>query len=633
MCGITGIYAFNEVGRFNLINLQRTIDQLAHRGPDAQGSFFDHKVGLGHRRLAVIDTSAKANQPMSDPEKRYVIIFNGEIYNYRELKNILENRFDIQFQTQSDTEVILHSYIHLKEKCLEKLNGFFAFAVYDINEQELFLARDRFGIKPLYYFRDDDKFLFASEMRSILGFGIEKSINFTSLLLYLQLNYIPAPFTILNGVQKLMPGHYIRIKGNKCEIKKYYHLPDPANGNTISESDARKEVKQLLEESVQKRLVSDVPLGVFLSGGIDSSLITAIASRFKTDLNTFSIGYTAEKYFDETRYAQQVSDHFGTNHHAFSLSRNDLYDHLHDILEHMDEPFADSSAIPVFILSKHTRKHVTVALSGDGADEIFSGYNKHFAFIQAQKRSLRNFVIRNSTPLWGILPKSRNNPIFNKFRQLDRYGRGLGKTESDRYWYWAMLMETHQAMKLIQINNYPFIHYEELNELKNNVTSGIAGKYKLNEILYADIQLVLPNDMLYKVDLMSMASGLEVRVPFLDHRLVEKAMLIPEKYKIKPHQAKILLRDILAEYIPGKLSQRSKHGFEVPLLNWFRKELKTTIQEEVLEPSFIREQGIFDVKATYELGKKLFSMNPGDSPAHIWALIVFQAWWKKYFNV
>jgi len=632
MCGIAGLYAFNEVGRFNLINLQHTIDQLAHRGPDAQGSFFDDRAGLGHRRLAVIDISEKANQPMFDAYKRYVIIYNGEIYNYKELKTLLENKYDVRFKTHSDTEVLLYLYMHLKEKCLEKLNGFFAFAVYDTFEQELFLARDRFGIKPLYYYQDEDKFLFASEMRSIIGFGIEKSINYNSLLLYLQLNYIPAPYTILNGVHKLMPGHCIRIKGSHFEVKNYYPLPDPAIGIPFSKPDAKEEIARLLEHAVRQRLISDVPLGVFLSGGIDSSLITAIASRYKTDLNTFSIGYSSEAYFDETKYAKKVAQHFGTHHHAFRLSRNDLYDHVNEILEHIDEPFADSSAIPVYILSKYTRKHVTVALSGDGADEIFSGYNKHLAFLRSRRKSFKNQVIRNVAPFLKLLPQSRNNPLFNAFRQLDRYGRGLRKTGPDRYWLWASLMDFQGAKNWIQRDNFERIQDEDLHHFKRDMTSGISDRFRINQILNADMRLVLPNDMLYKVDLMSMAYGLEVRVPFLDHRLVETALALPETFKISRQHQKIVLREILADYIPGKLAQRPKHGFEVPLLNWFRRELKVTIQQDLLDPAFVRDQGIFNAEAVTCLVKKLFSFNPGDSHAHIWALIVFQTWWKKYFT-
>jgi asparagine synthase (glutamine-hydrolysing) len=324
-------------------------------------------------------------------------------------------------------------------------------------------------------------------MRSILGFGIEKSIDYTSLLLYLQLNYIPAPFTILQRVQKLMPGHFILIKGDHVEINEYYQLPDPDQGSIISASDPGKEIKRILEESVNMRLVSDVPLGVFLSGGIDSSLITAIASRYRENLNTFSIGYSSESYFDETEYARQVADYNGTHHHSFRLSRNDLYDHLNDILDHIDEPFADSSAIPVYILSKLTRKQVTVALSGDGADEVFSGYNKHLAFLRSRGKSFKNLLIGNSRFFWKLFPQSRNNPLFNAFRQLDRYSRGLNETGPGRYWLWASLMEDRQAMRLILENNLTLEAGENINGFKRKMTSRISDVYTMNQILYTDM--------------------------------------------------------------------------------------------------------------------------------------------------
>jgi asparagine synthase (glutamine-hydrolysing) len=632
MCGITGIYAFNEAGRFNLINLQRTIDKLSHRGPDAQGSWFDDRVGLGHRRLSVIDLNEQANQPMFDEKKRYTITYNGEIYNFRELKTVLEKRHGVRFRTKSDTEVLLYSWIHLKEKCLEVINGFFAFAVYDAKEQELFLARDRFGIKPLYYYLDEDKFLFASEMRSILGFGIEKSLDYTSLMLYLQLNYIPHPYSILKNVCKLPPGHCIRIRDGKVDISKYYDLQDNIIKKPLSGIDLKNEIRRLLEDSVRYRMVADVPLGVFLSGGVDSSLITSIASRYKEDLNTFSIGYSAEDYFDETKYAGQVASHFKTNHHTFRLSPNDLLEHVQDVLAHIDEPFADSSAIPVYILSKFTRRHVTVALSGDGADEVFSGYNKHLAFLRSANDSFKNSLISSLFPLWKILPQSRNNQIANKLRQINRYARGLNETASERYWLWATLLDAGTARNMIDPEKQGFIDHESLSRFKQQITSGITARFDMNKILAADIRMVLPGDMLHKVDLMSMASGLEVRVPFLDHRLVETAMGLPQEYKISKNQQKIILRELLAEYVPGKLASRPKHGFEVPLLNWFRRELKQTIRQDLLSHDLVSAQGIFNPDAVSRLISRLFSPNPGDSHANIWALIVFQTWWKKYFN-
>ncbi|HEY0741396.1 MAG TPA: asparagine synthase (glutamine-hydrolyzing), partial [Chryseosolibacter sp.] len=362
MCGITGIMSFNLVGKFNKIHISAATRAIEKRGPDFQDVYADEWVGLGHRRLSIIDTSSVAHQPMWDESKRYCIIFNGEIFNYRELKQDLLNK-GVTFFSQSDTEVLLKLYIREKEACVPKLNGFFAFCIYDKAEQTLFVARDRFGIKPLLYQFDDNKFIFASEMKAILQYGIEKDIDHASLHTYLQLNYIPAPSTIFKNVKKLMPGHYINVRSNKIDIQKYYEVPYASGKplSTIGFDDAKEKLKSLLENSVQRRLVADVPLGAFLSGGIDSSVITALASKHKPDLHTFSIGFKDENFFDETEYARLVAKHFKTEHTVFSLTNDDLYAHVHDILNYIDEPFADSSAINVFILSKETRKHATVA--------------------------------------------------------------------------------------------------------------------------------------------------------------------------------------------------------------------------------------------------------------------------------
>jgi asparagine synthase (glutamine-hydrolysing) len=633
MCGITGIYAFNEAGRFHLINLQRAVDVLEHRGPDTQGTFIHDRTGLGHRRLSVIDTSPRGNQPMKDSTGRYTLVFNGEIYNYQELRKILEERHQVQFRSQSDTEVLLHAYIIYGEKCLQMLNGFFTFGIYDRSENELFIARDRFGIKPVYYYQDEDKFLFASELRSILAYGIQKSIKTDSLVMYLQLNYIPAPLSILNGVSKLLPGHSIRIRNKEISISKYYELEkEIIEPSTQNHSSIKEILLEKLEDSIKKRLVSDVPLGVFLSGGIDSSIITALASRHQENLRTFSIGYKNSKFFDEKKYALQVAKHFKTDHRVFDITNQDLLDHLPEILDHFDEPFADSSAIPVYLLSKLTKENVTVALSGDGADEIFSGYNKHMAFQKAKNRGFSNHLIKILQPFWKALPKSRNNFISNRFRQLDRYARGLKLTPDERYWLWASFLNEQEALSYFTTGFLKDYNGQKINEFKHLLTSPLKYDSSINKILMSDTRLVLPNDMLYKVDLMSMANGLEVRVPFLDHNLVEFAMTIPEKYKINSLEQKIILREVLKDLLPGKLHQRPKHGFEVPLLNWFRKDLKPLIKEDLLADHFIKEQGIFDIHSIGKLKKRLYSPNPGDAHANIWALIVFQSWWKKYLR-
>lgn len=634
MCGITGIYAKNLSGKMHMINLSNATEQIARRGPNARGVWMNDYVGLGHRRLSILDVSYNASQPMKDTSGRYTIVFNGEIYNFRELKKEFVDS-GIEFKSTSDTEVLLYAFIRYGAKCLDKLNGFFAFAIYDEQENSLFLARDRYGIKPLYYYVDEDKFLFASDMHSILAYGIDKELDTESLLTYLQLNYTPAPNTMIKAVKMLGPGNYARIKGHNIEINSYYKIAydqQEVNKNNNSYESQKKQIRHLLEESVKSRLVSDVPLGTFLSGGIDSSIISGIAKKHKDDLHTFSVGYKDEPFFDETHYANLVAKKFDTNHTVFSLTNDDLYEHLFEILDRMDQPFADSSAIPTYILSKRTKEHITVALSGDGADELFSGYNKHSAHLKAMNGGGVNSLLKAVGPLLKHVPKSRNGKISNKIRQAEKFGIGLNLNEKERYWRWASIASESQALQLLNDKTKGELIPEEYQSHKINLLGSIKTKNDFNELLLTDMQLVLPNDMLRKVDLMSMANGLEVRVPFLDHQLIDYVFQLPVSSKINAQLRKRILQDTFRDMLPAELYNRPKKGFEVPLLKWFRTSLSSLIKDDLLKDSFIEEQNIFDLAEIRRLKQKLFSINPGDTHATIWALIVFQWWWKKYFS-
>jgi len=618
MCGITGIFAFNLVGKFNKIHVTAATMALEKRGPDFQDIYIDEWVGLGHRRLSIIDTSNAGNQPMWDESGRYCIVFNGEIFNYRELRKTLMDQ-GVSFHSECDTEVLLKLYIKEKEQCLNKLNGFFAFCIYDKAEQTFFLARDRYGIKPLLYLFDEDKLIFASEMKSILHYGIEKDIDYVSLYTYLQLNYIPAPATIFSKVKKLLPGHYLKVSYQKIKDQSYYEIP-------------YNKLKELLEQSVQRRLVADVPLGAFLSGGIDSSVITALARKHKPDLHTFSIGFRDEKFFDETEYARLVAKHFNTDHTIFSLSNDDLYAHLHSILNYIDEPFADSSAIAVYILSKETRKHATVALTGDGADELLAGYNKHDAFLRSMYAGWKENLAKNFTPLFRLIPQSRNNVLSNKARQITRFGEGLKLSLPERYWRWAGFVDESDALEMFSDSVKPQVLIEAYTSRKGEILKHLSRTSNINDVLLTDTKLVLPNDMLTKVDMMSMANSLEVRVPFLDYEVVNFIFSLPDDYKINKSIRKRILQDAFRDVLPPQLYNRPKKGFEVPLLKWFRKEMKSMILNDLLEDNFIITQGIFNPEKIKTLKRKLFSSNPGDIHARIWGLIVFQNWWKKYVS-
>ena len=632
MCGITGVMAFNEIGRFSLINLQNATDALTKRGPDWGDTYLDFFVGLGHRRLSIIDTSENGNQPITDHTGRYTIVFNGEIYNFKNLREQLLAK-GISFRSQTDTEVLLYAYITWGKHCLDLLQGFFAFAIYDKAENSLFLARDRFGIKPLLYYIDEDRFLFASEMKSIIQYGIEKKLNLTALRNYLHLNYIPAPDTIFQNIYKLLPGHFLLVKNGKIELQTYYQIPKhwQEHPTTLRYTEQQKRFYELMSQAVEKRLVADVPLGAFLSGGVDSSVVVALASKFMPQLETFSIGYTDNPFFDETHYAEAVAKHFGTKHTTFKLSQKDIYEVLFDVLNYIDEPFADSSALPVFVLSKYVRRHLKVALSGDGADEMLGGYNKHWGEYRLRKGGLAVALVKNLLPLWQALPQSRNDTFSNKIRQLLRFAEGSRLSSQERYWLWAGFTKNNEVEELL----HPTLRKQNLQDFHQNKIKILAHLQNndleaLNEVFYTDMHLVLPNDMLTKVDLMSMANALEVRVPFLDHEVVNFVFSLPVSSKIDKNIRKRLVQDTFREVLPKEIYNRPKHGFEVPLLQWLRTELRSLIENDLLQDRFIEEQGIFDVEAIRKLKNQLFSKNPQDSHARIWGLLVFQYWWKKY---
>lgn len=630
MCGISGIYAFNENGKKYINQLPLSSQAIKRRGPDAEGFFYHQHVGLAHRRLSIIDTSAAANQPMFDASGRYVIIFNGEIFNYKELKK--EKLTGYRTITSSDTEILLQLYILYGTESLKWLKGFFSLAIYDKEEDELLIARDRFGKKSVLYYTDGDKFIFASEMKAMMAFDIPKTIDYTAIYQYFQLNYVPSPASVFKGVNKLSQGHYLTIKKGIVNIAQYYKIENKGDSK-LSYADAQKEFINLMDQSVQRRLIADVPLGAFLSGGIDSSAVVALASKHTTQLSTFSIGYKDEPFFDETKYANLVAKKCKTNHTVFSLTNNDFLLHLYEVLDYIDEPFADSSCLPTYILCKHTRDKVTVALSGDGGDEVFAGYNKHAAEYKMRQQSLLNSLVKNNDWLWKILPKSRNGKIANLVRQLHRFAEGGKLNVKDRYYRWCSISTPADAIKMFSPEIQQQIDVDTFHKRKDLITSYITNDIDFNQILEADMNGVLVSNMLFKVDMMSMANSLEVRSPFLDADVVDFAFTLPAAYKIDNNLKKKIVQDAFREELPNELYNRPKKGFEIPLLNWFRNELKSLITDDLLKDKFIEEQGIFNVQAIQKIKQQLFSANPGDSHAVIWQLIVFQYWWKKWINI
>ncbi|MEO5572579.1 MAG: asparagine synthase (glutamine-hydrolyzing), partial [Bacteroidia bacterium] len=595
MCGIVGVISKSENGKIFLEKISAATDCLAQRGPDDSGIYKHNHVALGHRRLSIIDVSDAGAQPMSDPSGRFTIIFNGEFFNFKEHRKFVLSK-GIKLFSESDTEVLLQLYILEKEKCLERVNGFFSLAIYDKLEEEVFIARDRFGVKPLLVYEDDDAFMFSSEMKALMKLGIKKELDGASLLSYFQLNYIPSPHSIFKNIRKLSPGTFLKfsVKNKKAiEEKSFYTIPYSEKiTNVSSYHAAQKKLYSLLDAAVQRRLISDVPLGSFLSGGVDSSVISGLASKHTKHLKTFSIGFRDEPMFDETQYAQLVAKKHKTDHTVFSLTNEDLFEVLHDVLNYIDEPFADSSALNVFILSRHTRKHVTVALSGDGADELFGGYNKHRAEWLLRNDSRFAPGIKLFSAVLKNFSGSRNTKAGNRIRQIHRFAEGMKLSAAERYWRWCGFTDANIAEDLFLKKEKD--RREEFEKRKSQLTKNINGKQDLNDVFYSDVNLVLQSDMLTKVDLMSMANSLEVRTPFLDYEVVDFAFALPSSYKIDKAVQKKIVKDAFKNLLPEDIYNRKKQGFEVPLLKWFRTELKSMITDDLLNDNFIREQNLFN---------------------------------------
>ena len=629
MCGITGYFAFTEAGQTRISEIEQAVQALELRGPDGHGIFRENSIALGHARLSILDVSEAASQPFYDPSERYVLVFNGEIFNFQEHRDQLIQE-GVQLKSTGDTEVLMHLLIREGIACLERLNGFFAFAFYDRQEESVLLVRDRYGEKPLLVFKEHAGIAFASEMKSILAFGVTPELDETSLRMYCHLNYIPGPESIFKSVLKVKPGNWMKINRNSVEEGVFYLLENQAKlpPSQLSYSEACDHLVSLMDQAVQRRMISDVPLGAFLSGGIDSSVVVALASKYTNSLHTYSIGYSDEPLFDETSYAKLVAERYQTNHTVFSLKNSDLFSHLQEVLNALDEPFADSSALAVYILCKETRKHVTVALSGDGADELFGGYRKHQAEWRIRQGGLSSSFVTQLQPLWNLLPGSRNNKFGDLVRKLRKYSAGASLTEQERYWSWCGYGTEEYLNTLLNQAADP----SEYKRRKNYATRFIGQAKGMNDMLLNDMSLVLPGDMLTKVDLMSMANSLEVRPPFLDVDVVDFALSLPSEYKVDGHGRKKIVQDAFRSMLPEALYNRPKHGFEVPLLSWFRNELDEWIFQDLLEKTYLQKQGIFQVEAIQSLRKQLHSANPGDSTARIWALIVFQSWWRKWMN-
>ena len=596
MCGITGI--INRRAKVDIDQLSKMTDKISHRGPDAEGVFVNENktCGLGHRRLSILDLSNAANQPMHSKCGNYSLVYNGELYNFKEIKETLENE-GVNFATASDTEVILESFIKWGPKCVDYFNGMFAFAVWNEEKEELFIFRDRLGIKPLYYAWDEETLYFSSELKAIAPFVNQDNWDESAIQHYFRLGYIPAPYTIYKSVRKLEEGSYIQLNTNDFLIKKYWGLEDKVGTTTISDEDeAKTKYHDLLKSSVEMRLQSDVPFGVFLSGGIDSSIVAAVAQSISEQpISTFSIGFE-EASFNESEYARKVADHLGTEHHEFVLSHKDIQELIPQIPTWYDEPFADSSAFPTYLVSKMARKKVTMVLTGDGGDEQFMGYGMYtWADRLTTLKNLR-WLLKTGLSLSPKVNNKRASQYFD-FKEDEHLPSHIFSV--DQGLYSAKNLKKH------------FTFSEDYSPL-------LLGKTKRRMLVsedqsFHDLKFYLPGDLLTKVDRATMQNSLEARVPLLDHRLVEYSLNLDEKLKRKNGDSKYLLKEVLYDYVPKELFDRPKWGFGIPLNLWLSNELKPLldkyINQSVLEQfSFYKVEEILNLKKEY-LGGKIFLFN------------------------
>ncbi len=623
MCGIAGIVNFTEPPSRGV--LERMTQVLAHRGPDDQGIFLTGPVGLGHRRLAIIDV-ASGRQPILTADGLSAIVFNGEIYNYQSLRRDLMRK-GYRFRTEGDTEVILHAYEEYGAKCVEYLRGMFAFAIWDGRKGQLFVARDRVGIKPLYYFWDGRAFLFASELKGILeNPKVERRIDPCALDDYLTYLYIPAPKTIFTAIRKLRPGHALTVSERGLEESEYWDLSfEPKNG--LSESDYTAGLLEKIRESVSLHLMSEVPLGAFLSGGVDSSAVVGMmAGLMDQPVKTASIGFQ-ESGFDELPYARMVSQRFRTQAHEKTVEANAARI-LDSLVWHFDEPFADSSMVPTYYVSQVARERVTVCLSGDGGDENFAGYRRYrFDMLENRIRAMFPEALRK--PLFGTLGR-----IYPKADWLPQIFRGktlltnLSLSPEEAYFCTMSWFTPHMKSLLYSGSLKTSLKdYEPFSVMKEHFDH-TRGWDPLSRIQYVDIKTYLAEDILAKVDRASMAHSLEVRVPLLDHEVMEFAASIPAHYKLRRGEGKYIFKKALAEVVPPEILNRPKMGFSVPLARWFRGDLKGVFEERVFSHhGFIGD--LFDVSpirrwwAQHQRGIRDYS-------THLWALLVLECWGERF---
>ena len=629
MCGIAGWASLENKPSQDSGEavLHAMCERMKHRGPDSEGLWTDESVALGMRRLSIIDLHT-GEQPVYSEDKSIVVVMNGELYNFREVRSDLEKRGH-KFETQTDTEILPHLYEEYGEAMLEHINGMFAFALWDKRKRKLLIARDRFGEKPLYYGVFDGKLIFASEPKVLLANpAVKVEINTDALRQYLSFDYVPAPHSIYKGISKLPAAHFLTVEKSEIKTRRYWNLTWEKKKTKSLESSAE-ELRELLADAVRMRLVSDVPLGILLSGGVDSSAVAAFATQFSTEkVKTFSIGFE-EDSFDESKFARQVATHLNTEHYEEKLSVEKAADLISEIGTWLDEPLSDGSLIPTLLLSRFVRKHVTVALGGDGGDEIFAGYPMYYAHKVANIYGKVPRVLRNGL----IEPIVNNLPVSNRNMSFDyKAKRFVAASKYD------LVTRHHSFFGSFSIDEQQsLLNREVLAATSNDIYKGAKELLKIcdatNEIeqmQFLDINYYMAEDILTKVDRASMAVSLEVRAPFLDPRIAQFAASIPLEYKLKGSKGKYILKKAVEPLLPKNILHRPKKGFGIPIAEWLKGRLNP-LMHDLLAPDKLKNQGLFDEKFVQKLIKE-HETNVASHHKQLWTLLVFQLWFDNFLK-
>ena len=621
MCGIAGV-ARRDGGLADRETLERMARRIVHRGPDEDGYLVRHGVGFAFRRLKVIDLHT-GSQPQRNEDGSIHVVFNGEIYNYVELRRELVAKGH-EFRTESDTEVLVHLYEEHGPDLVRRLNGIFAFAIWDDNRRRLVLARDHVGIKPLLYAETRAGIVFGSEMGCLLeSSDVPLEVDPTAVHLFLSWGAIPAPRTIYRDVRKLEPGHVLTWTPESCDVDRYWHPLEEIEGAPATLEEGRDRLRGLLEDAVDRQMVADVPLGAFLSGGVDSTAIVGLMSRRGAGVHSFSIGFSEDPVFDETPYAREAARFHRTEHVERQLGPEDVRTVIPEVLDKLDEPFGSASILPTYVVSRETRRRMTVALSGDGADELFAGYNKYLG--ETYRRWLGKIprVVRRGilAPAALLLPASRDTRWGELGRKTRRLLEGIDGGPAERHDRWMRYASATEICRLLG---------DSLRNPGAEIVADIQADYDrrggtdpLNRILFTDLSLALPTDMLLKVDAASMLNSLEVRVPFLDPRIVSLAMSMPGEWKMKGTHRKRVLRGAVRDLLPPKIRRRPKAGFDVPVGEWLKSELR--------EPFWEMVSGDGNIPLDNGLVRKWYdehTQGRADRSKILWAIFCLR-WWER----